>query len=131
MKKGVVTPVFYRLLTIFLSFILLRIYILLLILGLKDDAFLFKGNRSSYIEIPNSGKLDTKNSITMLANVYPMGNDGPIINYKKDGWGVHLWQFSQTQLFVRFVTREGKMTTQPLGTRVLEVRILSSYHIVM
>ncbi|XP_065639357.1 uncharacterized protein LOC100203426 isoform X13 [Hydra vulgaris] len=89
--------------------------------GLKDDAFLFKGNRSSYIEIPNDGKLDVKHSLTILANIYPMGEDGPIINFKRDGWGVHLWQFSKTQLFVRFVTREGKMSMQPLGTRVLQL----------
>jgi len=89
--------------------------------GIKDSAFLFKGNSSSYIEIPNDGALDAKNSITMLANIYPTGDDGPIINFKKDGWGVHLWQFSGTQLFVRFVTRDGHMSAQPLGTRVLEL----------
>lgn len=82
---------------------------------------MFKGNRSSYIEIPNTGKLDTKKSITLLANIFPTGENGPIINYKKDGWGVHLWQFSKTQLFARFVTRDGEMSTQPLGTHVLEV----------
>ncbi|XP_057314445.1 uncharacterized protein LOC130655679 isoform X2 [Hydractinia symbiolongicarpus] len=89
--------------------------------GVKDDAFLFKGNQSSYIEIPNTGKLDTKKSITLLANIFPTGENGPIINYKKDGWGVHLWQFSKTQLFARFVTRDGEMSTQPLGTHVLEL----------
>lgn len=78
------------------------------------------------MEIPNTdGKLDAKNSITMLANIFPVGSDGPIINYKKNGWGVHMWQFENNQLFVRFVSRDGKMTTQPLGTRVLEVNKIS------
>ena len=63
----------------------------------------------------------------MLANIFPTGEAGPIINYKKDGWGVHLWQFSKTQLFARFVTKDGQMSTQPLGTHVLEVRLHSSF----
>ncbi len=89
--------------------------------GVKDSAFEFKGKQDSYLEIPNDGKLDTKNSITMLANIYPTGDDGPIINYKKNGWGVHMWQFDKTMLFVRFVSRDDGMATQPLATRVLQV----------
>lgn len=96
-------------------------YLIFLAPGVKDDAFLFKGKNTSFIEIGNSGKLDAKKSITVLANIYPTGRGGPIINYKSDGWGVHLWQFTTNQLFVRFVTRDAKMTTQPLATRVLEV----------
>lgn len=100
----------------------IRAYFILFCLGVKDGAFLFNGNKSSYIEINNTdGKLDTKNSITILANIFPTGSDGPIVNYKVDGWGVHLWQFEYSQLFVRFVSRDGLLTTQPLGTRVLEV----------
>ena len=96
-------------------------YLIFLAPGVKDDAFLFKGKNTSFIEIGNSGKLDAKKSITVLANIYPTGRGGPIINYKSDGWGVHLWQFTTNQLFVRFVTRDAKMTTQPLATRVIEV----------
>ena len=91
-------------------------------LGVKDTAFEFKGKQDSYLEIPNDQhKLDAKNSITILANIYPSGEDGPILNYKKDGWGVHIWQFDKTMLFVRFVSRDDSMTTQPLATRVLQV----------
>ena len=68
-----------------------------------------------------------KNSVTFLSNIYPTGTDGPLINYKRDGLGVHMWQFDKTQLFVRFVTRDGKLTTQPLGTRVLAVSYQKTY----
>ena len=96
--------------------------------GVKDDAFLFKGRNTSYIEIANDGKLDARRSITMLANIYPTGENGPIINYKTNGWGVHLWQFGVNELFVRFVTRDGQRTIQPLGTRVLEVKPLNFFY---
>lgn len=73
------------------------------------------------MEIPNDGKLDTQNSMTILANVYPTGSGGPILNYKTNGWGVHLWQFESTELFVRFVHRNG-VFHKPIASRVLQVR---------
>ena len=73
------------------------------------------------MEIPNDGKMDTQNSMTILANVYPTGSGGPILNYKTDGWGVHLWQFESTELFVRFVHRNG-VFHKPIASRVLQVR---------
>ncbi len=91
------------------------------LVGVKDSAFEFKGKQDSFLEIPNDGKLDTKNSISILANIYPTGEDGPIVNFKKNGWGVHIWQFDKSMLFVRFVSRDDSMTTQPLATRVLQV----------
>ncbi|XP_032238898.2 uncharacterized protein LOC5513456 isoform X2 [Nematostella vectensis] len=88
--------------------------------GSPGGAYELAGTADSYIQIPNkSGKLDTKNSVTLLANIYPTGSGGPIINYKSDGWGVHLWQFEKTELFVRFVHRNG-VFHKPIGTRVIE-----------
>ena len=42
------------------------------------------------------------------------------MHYTSDTWGVHLWQFNDNQLFVRFVRRDGKFT-EPLAARVLQV----------
>ena len=86
----------------------------------EDGAYEFKGTADSFVEIPNDGKMDIKNSMTILANVYPTGSGGPIVNYKTDGWGVHLWQFESTELFVRFVHRNG-IFHKPLASRVLQV----------
>lgn len=89
----------------------------------SDDlggAYEFKGVADSFVEIPNDGKMDTKNSMTILANIYPRGSGGPILNYKTDGWGVHLWQFESTELFVRFVHRNG-VFHKPIASRVLQV----------
>ena len=72
------------------------------------------------MEIPNDGKMDTQDSMTILANIYPTGSGGPILNYKTDGWGVHLWQFESTELFVRFVHRNG-VFHKPIASRVLLV----------
>lgn len=85
-----------------------------------------KGSKSSYLEITNDGKLDAHKSITILANVYPTGSDGPIVAYDPMGKGVHLWQYEKTQLFVRFTTRgsNGNLTLEPLATRVLQVRVI-------
>ena len=75
------------------------------------------------MEIANNGKLDARKSITILANIYPNGENGPIVAYDPMGNGVHLWQYEKTQLFVRFTIRgsNGNMTLQPLATRVLQV----------
>ena len=92
-------------------------------LVLSDDdggAYEFKGTADSFVEIPNDGKLDTQNSMTILANIYPSGSGGPILNYKTDGWGVHLWQFESTELFVRFVHHNG-IFHKPIASRVLQV----------
>lgn len=87
----------------------------------EGGAYEFKGTADSFVEIPNDGKMDTQNSMTILANVYPTGSGGPILNYKTDGWGVHLWQFESTELFVRFVHRNG-VFHKPIASRVLQVR---------
>ena len=58
--------------------------------------------------------------MTLLANIFPTGTGGPILNYKTNGWGVHLWQFEANELFVRFVHRNG-IFHKPLASRVLQV----------
>lgn len=64
-----------------------------------------QGHSDSYIELTNTGNLDTKVSITILLYVYPLGSSGPIVNYKRDGHGVQIYETS----------RNGKGT---LGARI-------------
>ena len=84
--------------------------------GKPDGSYEFSGTANSYIEFPNGGGLDAKNSITMLCWLYPGGQDGPLFNYWKGGsWGVHLWVLSG-QLFVRFNKRDYSLTHHLLHT---------------
>lgn len=71
----------------------------------SGNSLSFLGTPDSYIEFPNNGKLDAKNSISLLAWVLPK-QAGPIFNYKTDGWGVNLWMARPRKLFARFVDRE-------------------------
>ncbi|XP_078698289.1 uncharacterized protein LOC144925662 [Branchiostoma floridae x Branchiostoma belcheri] len=74
-----------------------------------DGAFLFSGSESSYIDIPNNGRLDVRFSYTILAHIFPTGEHGPIVDYVgSDGsWAVHLWQITPTSLLMRAVNRDG------------------------
>ena len=54
-----------------------------------------QGHAHSYIELTNTGHLDTKVSITILLYVYPLGSSGPIVNYKRDGHGVQIYETSR------------------------------------
>lgn len=71
----------------------------------SGNSLSFLGTPDSYIEFPNNGNLDAKNSISLLAWVLPQ-KEGPIFNYKTDGWGVNLWMAKPRKLFARFVDRE-------------------------
>ena len=54
-----------------------------------------QGHADSYIELTNTGNLDTRVSITILLYVYPLGSSGPIVNYKRDGHGVQIYETSR------------------------------------
>ena len=57
-----------------------------------NGAYQFSGTSNSFIEFPNNGGLDTRQSITLMCWVQPGGQDGPLFNYRKYGaWGVHIW----------------------------------------
>ncbi|XP_078696459.1 uncharacterized protein LOC144924765 [Branchiostoma floridae x Branchiostoma belcheri] len=77
--------------------------------GDASGAFLFSGRASSYIDIPNNGRLDVRSSYTILAHIYPTGQAGPIFNYvgSNNAWAVHLWQTAPRELFMRTVGRDG------------------------
>lgn len=79
--------------------------------GRPDGSTLFFGSTNSYIEFPNNGQLDTRRSMTILAWVYHNGRSGPIFNYDRRGFGVHLWMAGPRVLFVRFVRRSHRSTS--------------------
>lgn len=72
--------------------------------GLPLGSFHLQGTANSYIYFPNTGCLDTKNSLTIVLWVYPEGR-GPIFHYFPKGWGVHLWLKNTRTLLVKFVPR--------------------------
>lgn len=74
-----------------------------------NTAYRFVGSSQSYIQFPNRGRLDARNSMTMIAWINPI-KPGPIFNYRTNGWGCHLWVTNPRQLFVRFVKRNGGFT---------------------
>lgn len=86
--------------------------------GRRDGSLRFYGQRNSYVEIPNTGKLDTRYSITILIWVYHEGRSGPIFNYNPRGFGVHLWMTSRRQLFARFVRRSRQFTRPIISGRM-------------
>ena len=82
----------------------------------------FYGNRNSYVQFPNRGKIDTRRSITLLAWIYHTGRAGPIFNYMPNGWGVHFWMITPTTLFVRFTRRRGRRSTAAVYSRSVRPR---------
>ena len=78
--------------------------------GRTDGSTVFFGRRTSYVEIPNTGRLDARYSITILIWVYHDGNRGQIVNFNPNGFGLHLWMTGRRQLFVRFMHRNGRRT---------------------
>ena len=73
--------------------------------GTRGGAYRFYGRYNSYIQFNNRGKLDARNSITLLAWIKHTGRHGPIFNYKPNGWGVHFWMTGPRQIFIKFTKR--------------------------
>ena len=84
----------------------------------RGGAYRFLGKVYSYAEFRNTGKLDTKNSITLLAWIKHTGRSGPIFNYNPRGWGVHFWMTSRKQLFVRFTRRNRRQPAPVVYNRI-------------
>ena len=83
----------------------------------QGTSYQFFGRPNSYIQLPNTGSLDTVKFITISLWVYPQG-PGPLVNYNPRGQGVQIWMVSPTQVFVRFVRRRGRVLTKPLIYRI-------------
>ena len=61
--------------------------------GEPNGSIEVQGRSDSYIELKkDAGNLNIKYSISILLYVYPMGSPGPIVNYKKDGHGVQIYE---------------------------------------
>ena len=67
----------------------------------------FWGNKNSYIEFPNGGKLlEVSNSISLMCWVRPEGQDGPLFQYRATDelrWGVSIWIANNGKFFNRIV----------------------------
>lgn len=83
----------------------------------RGGAYKFRGRAGSFIEFPNKGRLDTKNSMTILAYVNPE-RPGPIFNYDPKGFGMHLWMVRPNVLLARFVKRNKKFTPPVVTNRI-------------
>ena len=79
-----------------------------------------QGRKDSYIELSkDAGNLDIKSSITILLHVYPMGSSGPIVNYKKDGHGVQIYE-TGSALAARVIRRNDGRTLSVKTERRLQ-----------
>ena len=65
-------------------------------------AYMFGTYRSSYIEFPNNGGLDTRFSITLMCWVQPGGRDGPLFYYVGDKVGTRMGILNG-KLFIQIV----------------------------
>lgn len=89
--------------------------------GRRGGSTKFLGRSNSYIQVPNRGGIDTINSITILAWIYPNGRPGPIFNYHPNGEGVQLWVKGRYGriLSARFPKRSKRKRTPLIQRRIL------------
>lgn len=82
--------------------------------GVPDKSTCFAGRQGSFVEFPKSKKLDAKNDITLLFNVYP-NKPGSILQYYPRG--IEVWLLGRDTLFVRFFRRAGRRTTRAIRAK--------------
>ena len=70
--------------------------------GQPAGSFYFSGSSSSYVEFPNNGGLDARNSMTFVAWIRPESSAGPLFNYKVNDRGVYVWLESPNKLVAKF-----------------------------
>ena len=75
--------------------------------GKPGGSFYLQGTLNSYIDFPNvaGGKLDTWTSISIFLWVLPEGKPGPIVNYRRRGHGLGLWESGTRELEGRVYSR--------------------------
>lgn len=77
--------------------------------GLPAGSYQLQGFANSYISFPNTGRLDTQNSITIICWLFPE-SAGPVFHYKPQGVGVNLRMISRKVIRAEFVSRDGRIT---------------------
>ena len=89
--------------------------------GRKDGSIKFYGQRTSYVQIPNTGRLDAQNSITIIIWIYHDGIKGPIVYYNPRGFGVHLSMEGRREILASFA-RRSKGYSIPIRSRQIKYR---------
>ena len=91
--------------------------------GRRDGSTQFYGRSNSYVEIPNTGKLDARYSITVCIWVYHEGRRGIILNYNPNRRGFQLRMISPRVLQVIIVRRTKRTTiTVQTGGRIINYK---------
>lgn len=87
--------------------------------GRRGTSYEFLGRKNSFIYFPNNGKLDAKNSITILAWVNSQAQ-GPIFHFHPKAWGVHFWMVGSSTISVRFTKRRTRDFTAALASKTVK-----------
>ena len=77
--------------------------------GLPAGSYQLQGFANSFIYFPNTGRLDTQRSITILLWLWSE-SAGPIFHYMPRGIGVNLRMISRKVIRAEFVSRDRKIT---------------------
>ena len=86
--------------------------------GKRGTSYRFFGRPLSFIKIPNSGPIDTKYSITILAWIYLGGKGGPIFQYGPRNRGVTFSIKGSKTLFASYSSRRSLSRTRSLRYRL-------------
>ena len=83
--------------------------------GLPGNSFYFKRRPAAYVDLPNTGSLDTKDSITILAMIYPEG-PGTVLEYRPSGIKVGITRAGAIRaVFKRRTKKPSKIVRSPRG----------------
>ena len=87
----------------------------------EGGSYRFTGQADSYIEFPNNGRPEAKDSITILFWMYPQNTDGTIFNYKTSNpWGIHM-RMESGKLLAHFTHRNYQQTPQLITHQPLQL----------
>ncbi|XP_035692633.1 uncharacterized protein LOC118427105 [Branchiostoma floridae] len=89
--------------------------------GETEGSYLFLGTSTSYVDIPNNGALDTRYSITILAQIFPTSTLGPVFVYAADAEPVvrlTLAQYDSVHFIFSLADRTGTVTTHVTAPNV-------------